>query len=384
MNGMPMNVTPMTIPKNKVPTKRAENVASTRGARRRHAAGVTLVELMIALVLGLVVTGAAIALFSTNRRTYQATEELGRVQENVRAAYELMARDLREGAGNACGNDTTLVNVVNNPATRWYTDWAGGIRGYGGGTAFSDAPFGTGRGQRIAGTDAIEIKSAVNDGVPIVQHVATSAQFKLNTVNHGFVPGDIAVACDPAHAAILQVSGPNSPPGTNVEIVHNTGGALLPGNCTKGLGGEGVPAACNPNGIQYTFGCFNGDKDTCATAAEQWPAVLARLRASRWYVGANGRGGRSLFQSVLVNDAGILGVVNQEIAEGVADLQVDYLLAGAADYVEANPAWTATETARVVAVRVLMQVQGQNPVGTDGQPLSRTLEHVVTFRNRAP
>lgn len=355
-----------------------------RVPRWRHAAGVTLVELMIALVLGLVVTGAAIALFSTNRRTYQATEQLGRIQENVRAAYELMARDLREGAGNACGNDTTLVNVVNNPATRWYTDWAGGIRGYDGATAFADAPFGTARGQRIAGTDAIEIKSAVNDGVPIVQHVAASAQFKLNTVNHGFAPGDIAVACDPAHAAILQVSGPFSPPGTNVEIVHNTGGALAPGNCTKGLGGEGVPAACTANGIQYTFGCFNGDKDTCATAAEQWPAVLARLRASRWYVGFNGRGGRSLYQSVLVNTAGTLGVVNQEIAEGVGNLQVDYLLAGAADYVEANPAWTATEMARVVSVRVLMQVQGEEPVGTDGQPLSRTLEHVITFRNRAP
>lgn len=384
MNGTPKNGTPMNGTPMHMPTSHPKSGASRRGTLRRHAAGVTLVELMIALVLGLVVTGAAIALFSTNRRTYQATEELGRVQENVRAAYELMARDLREGAGNACGNDATLVNVVNNPAARWYTDWAAGIRGYDGATAFPDAPFGTARGQRVAGTDAIELKSAVNEGVPIVQHVATSAQFKLNTVNHGFAPGDIAVACDPAHAAILQVSGPFSAPGTNTEIVHNTGGALLPGNCTKGLGGDGVPAACDPNGIQYTFGCFNGDKDTCATAAEKWPAILARLRASRWYVGANGRGGRSLFQSVLVNDAGTLGVVNQEVAEGVANLQVDYLLAGAADYVEANPAWTATEMARVVAVRVLLQVQGQVPVGTDGQPLSRTLEHVVTFRNRAP
>lgn len=379
----------MNMPTSNPPFQRGPTKASPdkrrrpHGLRWRHAAGVTLVELMIALVLGLVVTGAAIALFSTNRRTYQATEELGRIQENVRAAYELMARDLREGAGNACGSDVTLVNVVKTPAARWYSDWAGGIRAYDGATAFADAPFGTGRGQRIAGTDAIELKSAVNDGVPIVQHVAASAQFKLNTANHGFVQGDIAVACDPAHAAILQVTGPASPPGTNVEIVHNVG-TMVPGNCTKGLGGEGVPAACTANGIQYTFGCFNGDKDTCATAAEKWPAVLARLRASRWYVGGNGRGGRSLYQSVLVNDAGTLSVVNQEIAEGVGDLQIGYLLAGAADYVDANPAWAATDMARVVAVRLVLQVEGRNRVGTDGQPLSRTLEHVVTFRNRAP
>jgi len=358
--------------------------AILRATRPRLVRGVTLVELMIALVLGLVVTGAAIALFSTNRRTYAATEELGRIQENVRAAHELMARDLREAAGNACGNDVTLVNVVNTPAARWYTDWRGGIRGYDGATAFADAPFGNGRGQRVAGTDAIELKSAVNDGVPIVQHVAASAQFKLNTVNHGFAPGDIAVACDPAHAAILQVTGPNAPPGTNAEIVHNIGVGTVPGNCTKGLGGEGFPAACGALGVAYTFGCFNGDKDTCTAAAEKWPAVLARLRASRWFVGNNGRGGRSLYQSVLVNTGGAPSVVVQEIAEGVGDLQVGYLLAGDADYVEADPAWTAADMGRVVAVRLLLQVQGRETVGTDRQPLARTLEHIVTFRNRAP
>lgn len=355
--------------------------------RRRHARGVTLVELMIALVLGLVVTGAALALFATNRRTYIATESLGRIQENVRTSFELMARDLREGAGNACGNDITEVNVLKNPAGRWYTDWAGGIRGYSDATAFPDAAFGTARAQRVAGTDAIELKSAVNDGVPIVEHVAASAQFKLNTVNHGFSVGDIAVACDPGHAAVLQVTGPAAVPGTNAEIVHNTGASVSPGNCTKGLGGEGIQSACTTGGIEYTFGCFNGDKATCTAADEKWPAILAKLRASRWYVGYNGRDGgqgRSLYQSVLANSGGVLNTVSQEIAEGVRDMQISYLLNGAADYVEANSAWTTGDIANIVAVRIVLVIQGQDQAGTDGNALQRSLEHVVTIRNRAP
>ena len=43
--------------------------------------GVTLVELMVALVLGLVVSGAALALFMTNKQVYTASENLDRLQE---------------------------------------------------------------------------------------------------------------------------------------------------------------------------------------------------------------------------------------------------------------------------------------------------------------
>lgn len=359
---------------------------NTGRAHRNRQAGFGLIELMISMLLGLLVTGAAIGMFLSNRQTYLATESLGRVQESVRAGFELMARDLRESAGNACGSDVTLVNVLNAPAAAWYSDWADGLRGYEGGTAFPDAAFGAGVGQRVAGTDAIEQRSAVNGGVPIVQHTAASAMFTLNTAAHGFAVGDLAVACDPGHAAILQVTGPAAI-GSNAEIVHNTG-VGSPGNCVKGLGGEGVPASCTPAiGIEYTFGCLNGDKDSCATAEEKWPAVLARLHASRWYVGHNGRDGgqgRSLFQATLGNNAGAPSVTVREVADGVRDMQIQYLLSGAAAYADADTAWTDAEWMRVVAARISLVVVASDRPAAAGGPVQRRLEHVVTFRNRAP
>ena len=68
-------------------------------ATPRLARGLSLIELMIALLLGLLVVGGAIGIFTSNRRAYNATESLSRVQENARVAFEMMSRDVREAGG---------------------------------------------------------------------------------------------------------------------------------------------------------------------------------------------------------------------------------------------------------------------------------------------
>lgn len=358
---------------------------------RARVRGVSLVELMIALVVGLIVVGAGITAFLATSRTYAATESLGRVQENMRVAFELIGRDLREAAGNPCEKNLPSYNVLNNPAGQWYTDFSTGIRGYEGTQAFPGAAFGTAAGQRIAGTDAVELKSAVANGVNIVGHTPASAQFKVSTINHGLFAGDLALACDFGQAAVFQVT--NAQPGINDTIVHNTG-AAVPGNCSKGLG-FGIPVNCDgANGNQYAFGCYqgkfsgsgcDGDDDGIKNEPEDlWPAIIAKLRLTRWYIGANGRGGRSLYQSSVRNAGGVLTVDNNEIADGVRDMRLRYLLAGATDYVAAS-AVTAADWAsdRVVAVSIDLAVEGTDAVGTDGNALQRRLQLVVTIRNHA-
>ena len=70
--------------------------------RMQMQTGFTLIELMIATVLGLLVMGAAIAVFQSNQRTFSANEGQNRIQENARAAYEMMSRDIRAAGGTAC------------------------------------------------------------------------------------------------------------------------------------------------------------------------------------------------------------------------------------------------------------------------------------------
>lgn len=79
--------------------------------------GFGLIELMIALVLGLLVMGAAFAVFQSNQRSFQANEGLNRIQESARVAFELISRDIRASGGTACSNlalpDVEHTNTTN-------------------------------------------------------------------------------------------------------------------------------------------------------------------------------------------------------------------------------------------------------------------------------
>ena len=69
---------------------------------RMRMQGFSLIELMIAMVLGLLVLGAAVTVFQSNQRTFNANEGQNRIHENARAAYEMMSRDIRAAGGTAC------------------------------------------------------------------------------------------------------------------------------------------------------------------------------------------------------------------------------------------------------------------------------------------
>ncbi|MCF7222349.1 PilW family protein [Marilutibacter chinensis] len=322
---------------------------------RRAASGIGLIELMVALVLGLLITGAAISVFVSNRQTYRATENLGRVQESSRVAFELMARDVREAAGFPCARNLPLANVLENPTASWFTNWGDGVFGVDGAFAL-DNPA-----NRVANTDAIELKSGESNGVTVTDHVPASAQFKVNTVNHDLNDGDIVMVCDYRQAAIVQVT--NAQPGTNETVVHNPSGASTsPGNCTKGLG---VPVSCTANGTPYTYGPNS---------------TIVKLKSARWYIGTNPNGNRALYRQVM-RRSGVAAVsVSEEVTEGVSNMQITYLLPGGASYVAAGG--VGARWNEVLAARIELTLDSPEAVGVDGNVLQRTLVHTVTLRNR--
>lgn len=324
--------------------------------------GFSLIELMIAMILGLLVVAAAIGLFLSNRQAYSTTESLSRVQENARAAFELIARDIRDASGNACnsGQGMAMVNALNNPASRWWSDWRdGAIRGYAGTEAFPDAAFGTGAAQRINGTEAIVLLSGGNRTARVTAHDVGSAEFTVDSNAHGFSPGDVLMVCGPNSevtgvlriGAIFQMTGA----GGGTAIGH-AAGVATPGNRTANLGLDNGPFEFAAN------------------------AIIANLHATRWYIGNNGRGGRSLYQSVL----GSNGVVqNQEVVEGVDNMQLTYLLPGAgAAY--SGAAAVAGNWNQVTAVRITFTQRSSDNTGVGGAPVQRTIASVVTLRNRNP
>ena len=369
-----------TIAVSATKTIRATGAPSPHRGQARHR-GFNLIELMIAIVLGLLVVGGAVSIFVANQQTYATTESLGRIQENTRTAFELMARELREAGGNPCGNNLAPpVNVVNNAGAAWWANWGTGlgVQGYDDADAVSAPPLPVAGalGSRFANTDAIDIMSAAGSGVTVISGNPDSAQMQLSTQNSGFIQGDILMVCDFRQAAIFQMTGPApASAGANNTVVHNTDFGV-PGNCSQQLGPvrklPGAPPPTCAGGSPHTFGPNS---------------IVARLSASRWYIGNTNRPhpitgvpGRALFRSTRRQGA----LVNEEVAEGVTNMQITYLLQNAAAYFNAAATlpWQS-----VVAVRITLtlagQAQGETQVSTTGGALQRQVSFVVNLRNRS-
>lgn len=325
----------------------------------RNVRGFSLIELMVSLVVGLLVLAAAIGIFLSNRQAYRATEGLSHVQENVRTAFELMSRDIREAGGNPCVNNLPIANVINAPADRWWTDlqnWGTAVRGYGSAEAFPDAAFGTGAAQRLANTDAIQLLSGDDVVATISAHDPGGASFTLNTnvADLGFGVGDLMLACNSRQASLFQASGVG---GTAVS--HAAGGT--PGNCTSNLGLIGEGGSC-------------GDRPVFTYAAPN--SVLVRMHATRWYVANNGRGRSSLYQSRTTGAA----ISNEEVIEGVTDMDITYLMRGGTVYVDA--ATVGAAWGDVIAARVVLTLESPENVAVTGDRLTRQLIQVTALRNR--
>lgn len=117
-----------------------------------------MVELMIAMLLGIIMLGAIGAIYLSSKRTYASTETMSRVQEGARFATQFLARELRM----AGYNNTYETGLV----TKTLLFPAGG--GWASGQVLTGVNNSGGSGSIKAGTDSITIRYSGN-GAGIVR-----------------------------------------------------------------------------------------------------------------------------------------------------------------------------------------------------------------------
>lgn len=78
---------------------------------QRRQGGLTLIEIMVAMVVSLILIAGVIQIFVGTRQTYRFQDALARVQENGRFAAEAIRRDVRLAGFVGC---TTLISVTPN------------------------------------------------------------------------------------------------------------------------------------------------------------------------------------------------------------------------------------------------------------------------------
>jgi type IV pilus assembly protein PilW len=324
-------------------------------------AGFTMIELMVAMLLGLLVIGGVVSVFLANQQVYRTNNALGDVQDSSRMAFEMLAQNIREAGLLGCGNNGQVSNVLNiGPeagGTTWWADWNSALRGYGSGTTANPAlTTGTASGQQVAGTDSLMLLNAADVGLSIASHNAGATTFTLNEVNSGLATGQVMIVCDPDHAAIFRATSYNS----STKTLGYAYGTDATGNCSVGLG---YPTICTAVGNAYAFGANS---------------PIVGLAAGVWYIATNPDRSRSLYRADVDTSAG--KVTAQEMVRGVNTMDILYHMAGQAKFVAASDVndWSA-----VNAVQVHLAMQSTDPrAGVDAAPIAREYTVTSTVRNR--
>ncbi len=83
---------------------------------RRSQSGLTLIELMIAMIVGLFLSVGVIQIFTANNLTYRMTENISRLQENGRFALENLGKAVRSAGFKG---DTENSPTTNFPAVTY-------------------------------------------------------------------------------------------------------------------------------------------------------------------------------------------------------------------------------------------------------------------------
>lgn len=378
---------------------------SSGSARQR---GVSLIELMIALLIGALLILGLVQVFSASRTAYQLSEGMSRVQENARFSMDFLQRDVRMAGHFGCVSDQSHLQTPGAMQTHFGAP----------GTVLGD-PL----------NFQVSIAALNATGTNPAQNVQISSEPAL-----GALPGALGTLVPapangsdvlvlrylmPTGAAVTNVVAA----GSNVDItlaagrwpLLTTGGRASPtlfgiADCSyvdvfrgSSPGGSGVVnvTAVLPNAVTAS------NVASRYTPHPSGQTQLYRAESIVYYVGTGAGGGRALFRAFFDGAA----YVSEEMVEGVESLQLIFGLdrepnlatgqpTGYIDEIRvADAGWTGLQWRRVGMVQVGMlmgstqrstpvqatqSVLGTNftvPAVADGRYRS-SYENTVALRNR--
>lgn len=224
-------------------------VEQNRTAQRQS--GLSLVEIMVALAVGVVLLTGVIQIYASTKSTYRMQDSLARLQENGRFALSFLTRDVRMAGYHGCTNFGPITNTLNNPGSLQH-DFSVGLTGFNDVGASPPALLSGAGIVPVAGSDVIVVRRNSDEPVRVVKN-NSSAQLFVETLSQ--VPGGCADGTDKVsglcatdilmvsdcvksrvfQAGNLQVTG--TPPDLN--ITHPASGS--PGNAISSWGGASAP-----------------------------------------------------------------------------------------------------------------------------------------------
>ena len=378
---------------------------------RTAQAGISLVETLVALVLGLAMVSVAFNLYVSNRAVFAQVEAMVRLQESGSIAAALLETSIRHAGGTLCRNrppTTTLLNATSPyaytehkptiPYAYWErTDgWGGGLLGLHGYDSIQADPI-VGS-LRLAG-DSISVMS---DNIGAIARVTapathTSAAGGLTgsytfTVDNGtnFPVGTVAMACDYERAVLFQVTDSNA---SMIKLQANEGPSLSPGNCAVTM--RRVPPTGDPiSAMDGNYSCYGG-QGVLPTYGKIYPfgpgSMIGEHTFHHWYIGKKTSTDAccSLRRYRATYSAAGVSYADEEIVENVTDMQLTYLVGvlttnyASKDYYMAqsdgskNMVNKLSNFLQVTAVRIVLTLTSPEKVGLAAQNKASAVTYTI-------
>lgn len=193
--------------------------------------GLTLVELMVSLVIGLIVTGVVMQVFISNRQTFQLQESMSRVQESGRMVLQIMGDEIRH-AGKGLEEfpygieqkDKTVCVLAEDRCDALSVRAIYGRLGNGSGGEVADSDVLT-----LGRADSCDARVVANSGYS----ASKPANLKATKYCTSMKQGAVLMVTDFKQAVIFEVN--NNPNTSNTPVTLNHAG---PGNVVSNkLGG---------------------------------------------------------------------------------------------------------------------------------------------------
>ena len=310
--------------------------------------GFSLVELMIAMVLGLVVLGGVIGVFIANQTTSRANMALSELQNTARLSFQLMSQDIRNAGFSGCNNSPWVGNTIAIAGVR--PAWADWTNGFGILGIAAPAPVINGLAPKND-TQALRLMFAAGNSNSIRNYDGTTFTLNADSVVDA---GEVAIACDENAASIFQVATV-----TGDTVTHDDNG--LNADANLGFISPWVPGTAPARGFTNN-------------------AMFMRFESIAWFVAPSQDDAavHSLYRASLIGDS----QVNEEVLFGVVDMQMTFLNGDTMNYETAAAVTAAGRWGRIIAVNVTVELDEAVMQGLEVPDSVRNVSFLVSLRNR--
>lgn len=328
-------------------------------------AGLSLVELMIAITLSLLLIAGVLQIFLSSKQTYSTNNALSRVQESGRFAMDFLTYDIRNAGykGQCLGEPNNMLDTtdklfgLSDPIEGWN----------------DEAPTHLSGKNVVENSDVLLLKLASGAGNFNGQNNTTGTpNLGVKESSTGVPAGTITLVSDPLGCDLFQNTNNNQ-----ASVLQQSGGNVSPGNKNPPGGNK-----------QYWSHEYNGEME------------ILTLQNAIYYLQENNGRPPSLARERLQFAGSAASFISEELVEGIQDMQINYGIAGSNKQVtEYIPADEVSNWENVVSVRVELlavstdtNVVPENQVirfnGADVTIANRRLAQVfsttVGIRNRLP